>query len=67
MANMRRLIPTFVPTTAAETAVFQADRAGTKSQVSGVRRLRRKPGTSTQIYESTNQIQRVVIAKGLLS
>ena len=58
--------PYFHPYNTSGIGRFRLARRGTKPQLSGLSRLQRIPGTITQIYEGTNQIQRVVIAKRLL-
>jgi hypothetical protein len=58
-------IPTFIPTTAGN-PVSPVGYVGAKPQVSGLRGRSGHPIQITQIYEGTNQIQRVVIARSLL-
>jgi hypothetical protein len=57
--------PYFIPTTGHHRVDWAPSRAE-KSQVSGLGVTRRTIWENTQIYEGTNQIQRVVIAKRLL-
>ncbi len=59
-------IPTFIPATRAD-AADAADRVHAKSQVCSLNAFYGRPGQITQIYEGTNQIQRIVIARNLLA
>jgi hypothetical protein len=61
--------PVFVPTLSlllSETQRIQYESIRNRPSSAHWRRPAGPPGVSTQIYEGTNQIQRVVIAKQLL-
>jgi hypothetical protein len=63
--DRRHRIPTVVPTTLA-VCVGGVDGLDTKVQLGGLYGHRGRREGITQIYEGTNQIQRIVIARHLL-